>query len=110
MNKKLQMLVEEFSHELQERFPGVSLEVYPRHRKQAYVYVTPPEKSIWDGDGIWDLLDSMAQKESDVLVETGYSIVLLPRYRHLPPVNMALLRERSAGWRSSEEERQPVAG
>jgi hypothetical protein len=110
MNKKLQMLVEEFSHELQERFPGVSLEVYPRHRKQAYVYVMPPEKSVWDGEGIWDLLDSMAQKESDVLVETGYSIVLLPLFRQRPPVNMALLRERSAAWHSHQEEREQVAG
>jgi hypothetical protein len=99
MNKKLQMLVEEFSHELQERFPGVSLEVYPRHRKQAYVYVMPPEKSVWDGEGIWDLLNSMAEKETDTLVETGYSIILLPRFRQPPVVDMARLRERAAQWK-----------
>jgi hypothetical protein len=110
MNKKLQALVEEFSRELQMRVPGVSLKVYPRQRKQAYVYVLPPEGSVWDGERIWELLDSMAQKETDVLVETGYHIVLLPDFRHLPPVNMALLRERSAAWHTHDEKDAQVAG
>jgi hypothetical protein len=109
MNKKLQVLVEEFSRELQERFPGVLLEVYPHHRKQAYLYVMPPEGSAWDGEGIWDLLDSMAQKEVDVLVETGYHIVLLPRFRRLPPVDVALLRERAAHWHVDTEGSEKVA-
>jgi hypothetical protein len=37
-------------------------------------------------------------------VETGYHIVLLPRFRHPPAVNVAALRERAAVWRTSEEE------
>jgi hypothetical protein len=65
---------------------------------------------VWDGEGIWDLLDSMAEKEADVLSETGYSIVLLPRFRRPPPVNVALLRERSAPWQSREEEDKQAAG
>jgi hypothetical protein len=104
MNKKLQALIEEFSRDLSERAPGVSLEIYPRRPKQAYVYVLPAEGSAWDGEAVWDLLDSMAQKESDTLVETGYHIVLLPRFRHPPAVNVAALRERAAVWRTSEEE------
>ncbi len=98
MNKKLQAVVEEVTREIQQRYPGVELEAYPRQRKSAYVYVTPPENSVWDGEGVWDLLEELTPSQVDRLVETGYHIVLLPRFRRLPPVNMALLRERSAHW------------
>jgi hypothetical protein len=37
------------------------------------------------------------------LVETGYHIVLLPRFRQPPVVNVARLRERAAQWRMDVE-------
>ena len=110
MNKKLQAVVDEVTHELQERYPGVELEIYPHQRKAAYVYVMPPENSVWDGEGVWDLLEEMSPSQADRLIETGYHILLLPRFRHLPPVNMALMRERSAGWHTHEERDAQVAG
>ena len=105
MNKKLQSLVDEFSRELQSRFPGVALEVYPRHPKSAYVYVTAPENSKWEGDGVWDIVDSMSQKEVDTLVKTGYSILLLPRLRpSVPSATLAaILREKPPVWDVSED-------
>ncbi|MDQ1301560.1 MAG: hypothetical protein QG637_1482 [Chloroflexota bacterium] len=99
MNKKLQAVVDEVSREFQERYPGVSLEVYPRQRKSAYVYVTPPENSIWDGEGVWDLLEEMTPQQVDRLVDTGYHIILLPRFRKAPVVDVARLRERAAQWK-----------
>ena len=104
MNKKLQTLIEEFSSELQTRFPGVTLDVYPRHRKSVYLYVTAPEKGGWDGDGVWDIVESMSQKEVDTLVKTGYSIRLLPRWRHQPQPSVlyAQLRETMPEWNIEE--------
>lgn len=107
MNKKLQTLIEEFSNELKTRFPGVTLEVYPRHRKSVYMYVTAPENSIWDGDGVWDIVDSLSQKEVDTLVKTGYSIRLLPRLRMPSPTTpaFAFLREKGPEWEGQTEKK-----
>lgn len=110
MNKKLQAAVEEVVRELQERYPGVSLEVYPRQRKSAYVYVTPPENSVWDGEGVWDLLEEMSPRQADRLIETGYHILLLPRFRKRPAVDVARLREQAAQWLAdARDEREPAA-
>ena len=98
MNKKLQAAVEAVTRELQTRYPGVELEIYPRQRKVAYVYVTPPENSVWDGEGVWDMLEEMSPSQADRLIETGYHILLLPRFRQPPVVDMARLRERAAQW------------
>jgi len=98
MNKRLQAVIDEVTRELQERYPGVELAVHPRQRKSAYVYVTPPENSVWDGEGVWDLLEEMSLRQADRLIETGYHILLLPRFRQPPVVDVARLRERAAQW------------
>jgi len=109
MNKKLQAAVDEVVLELQERYPGVALEVYPQQRKSAHVYVTPPENSVWDGEGVWDLLDEMIPKQAERLMETGYHILLVPRFRRPPTVDVAALRERAAVWLTRPEEDDPAA-
>jgi hypothetical protein len=98
MNKKLQAAVEQVVRELQERYPGVSAEIYPYQRKAAYVYVMPPEHSVWDGEGVWDIIEEMAPRQADRLIETGYHILLVPRFRRPPIVDVAALRERAALW------------
>ncbi len=95
MNKKLQVLVDEFSDELRRRYPGVRLDVSPRHRKSAYIHITPPEESIWDGDGIWDIIEEMAPKQTDLLVKTGYYLLLIPNLR-LKPTDLVVMREQLA--------------
>ena len=85
MNKKLQVVVGEATREIQDRYPGVELEVYPHHHKSAYVYVTPPENSVWDGEGVWDLLEEMTPSQVERLLDTGYHIVLLPAFSPSPP-------------------------
>ena len=67
MNRKLQALVDEFSRDLLTRLPGAALEVRPRARKSVYIYVTPPDENVWDDEKVWDIVDSMAQKQVDTL-------------------------------------------
>jgi hypothetical protein len=105
MNKKLQALVDEFSDELRRRYPGVRLDVSPRHRKSACIYITPPEESIWDGDGIWDIVEEMAPKQTDLLVETGYYILLIPNLR-LKPADLAVMREQLARYEAGTPENE----
>lgn len=111
MNKGLQAVVDAATGEILERYPGVKLEAYPHSRKSAYIYVTPPENSVWDGEGVWDLLEEMAPRQVERLLETDYHIVLLPRFRRPPTVDVAALRERAALWltRPDADEDEPSA-
>jgi len=109
MNKKLRAVVEEATREILERYPGVELEAYPHSRKSAYIYVTPPENSAWDGEGVWDLLEEMTPRQVERLLETNYHIVLLPRFRRPPTVDVAALRERAALWLTRPEEDKATA-
>ncbi len=100
MNKKLQTLTDEFSREIQARLPNVQVEVWPRGRKAAFIYLIGPHERFWDDADVWDVVDELSPKEVDTLVKTGYSIRLLPHQ----PVQASLtgapafLREKGPEW------------
>ncbi|PKO23193.1 MAG: hypothetical protein CVU38_05400 [Chloroflexi bacterium HGW-Chloroflexi-1] len=102
MNKKLQMMVDEFMRDLQTRLPGVKLEAYPGGRQSADICMMAPSQDFWDDDAILNAVDSMGQKQIDTLVKTGYSIHLLRHYplRALTTAARVAVREEAPEWRA----------
>jgi len=107
MNRKLQELTDEMAREVRARFPDFVLEVQPRGRKSAYIYMIAPDSRIWADADIWDIVDEIARKQLDTLIKGGYSILLLPHQPLSPPTvaaASAMLREKSPEWNEQRED------
>jgi hypothetical protein len=106
MNRKLQTLIENISRDVRARFPDFVLEVEPRGRKSAYIYMIAPDVRIWDDADVWDTVDEIAWKQLGKVIKDGYSIMLLPHQplgwpgAHAP----AVLREESPEWDEKPED------
>ena len=105
MNRKLQALTEEVSREIRARLPNLTLEVLPRGRKSAYIYMIAPDIKMWDDADVWDMVDEIIEKQVDILVKTGYSIMLLPHQPLGWPTiaASAVLREGAPEWNEQRE-------
>jgi len=103
MNRKLQILIDEFISELQARLPSVRLEPYPRGRKSADIYMIAPHKDFWDDDMTLAAVESMGQKQIETLVRTGYSIHLLRHYPQCGAGVVSAVREEAPQWQTHEQ-------
>ena len=97
MNRKLQALANELVRDAQARFPDFVLEVQPRGRKSAYIYLIAPDAKIWDDADIWDAVDAIARKQMDRMMKTGCYILLLPHQPFSAPTGRAPWR---APWKT----------
>jgi hypothetical protein len=118
MNQKLKALTDDLIHDVKARFPDFVTEVEPRGRKSAYIYLIAPDARIWDDADVWDAVDEVARKQVDILVKTGYYILLLPHQPLSAPTKRAptrstpaMLREKPAEWHEEcEGEPSPEVG
>ena len=96
MNKKLQSLIDEFSKDVQARFPGATVIASPRHHKSAWLHIY----ADMPVDDMWEIVREMTKKEVDTLVRTGYAVLTLPHQRQpaLAAASTAILREQPPEW------------
>ncbi len=109
MNQKLKALTDILVRDVQARFPDLVLEVEPRGRKSAYIYMIAPDVRIWDDADVWDTVDEIAWKQLGRVIKDGYSIMLLPHQPLSAPTRKAsaMLREKPAEWHEEREGESP---
>ncbi|MCX6027932.1 MAG: hypothetical protein NT169_01355 [Chloroflexi bacterium] len=109
MNQKLKALTDVLIRDVQARFPDFVLEVEPRGRKSAYIYMIAPDVRIWDDADVWDTVDEIAWKQLGRVIKDGYSIMLLPHQPLSAPTRSApaMLREKPAEWHEEPEGEPP---
>jgi len=71
-----------------------------------------PNIKMWEDADVWDIVDEITEKQVDILVKTGYSIMSLPHQPLSWPATAApaRLREKPAEWHEEPKgEPSPVA-
>ena len=84
MNFRQEELTREFFQTVREKFPGVELidvTSSPEDPDDLWINITAPA----DEESEFDLMDMASLKSADILLEYGYSILIMPTRSHPVP-------------------------